>query len=376
MKILVLLAVLLLMFSCSKEQKDEAKNAATIEKIKNDGIRGEPEKIEFEELFTIGVDENEADTLKILKRPVDIDLDSKGRLFVLDVRDGNIKVYDVDGSWITTFGKQGNGPGEIARPQSMVIYNDTILIGDRMGRKVAMFDTDGNYLGDFKDFEEGVPDNFISLGKGRMGGFLNTRNRQEGKFGYNLAVMNSNFKVLQVLEKNSFSFEDFAKMTPQDFTVPFTADKNFIYVGENSETNYKINFFDFDGNKKGEITRSYRKLTLSDKDKEEYKISVSNMRRRHNEDETVVPKFKKSINSIYSDRNDYLFVLASTEEDFDGVNTPFDVYKDGKLIKKISLPLEVNNNFFDITERIVFKQDKVFKIDLKNQAVKAFRFSL
>ncbi len=43
--------------------------------------------------------------------PTDLAVGSKDRVYVLDSRDSNIKVFSMDGKFLTTFGREGAGPG-------------------------------------------------------------------------------------------------------------------------------------------------------------------------------------------------------------------------------------------------------------------------
>jgi len=49
----------------------------------------------------------------LLNRPFQIHVDNQGYIYVLDIRDCHILVYDDLGKYVHTIGRKGQGPGEI-----------------------------------------------------------------------------------------------------------------------------------------------------------------------------------------------------------------------------------------------------------------------
>ncbi|MCF7805553.1 MAG: 6-bladed beta-propeller [Candidatus Marinimicrobia bacterium] len=71
------------------------------------------------------------------------------KTFVLD--EGNLKVFVIseNGELITSFGRQGKGPGEFVEPVDIVLHNDTLAVLEHSGLKVVQFDTAGTFLNEF-----------------------------------------------------------------------------------------------------------------------------------------------------------------------------------------------------------------------------------
>ena len=70
-----------------------------------------------------------------------------GHIFVLDVRPQEIRVFDRTGKFIRLAARKGQGPGEIAGANGMVMLGDTIWVNDASnGRWAAWSAVDGSYI--------------------------------------------------------------------------------------------------------------------------------------------------------------------------------------------------------------------------------------
>jgi len=78
----------------------------------------------------------------------DVEVDSRGNIYVLDGKMTRIVKFDRDGKFILRFGKKGQGPGEFGFPESMVLDSDRNIYVLSSG-KVLVFDENGKYLQSF-----------------------------------------------------------------------------------------------------------------------------------------------------------------------------------------------------------------------------------
>ena len=91
----------------------------------------------------------------VLNKPLRLDVDAQGNIYVMDYGDVNIKVYDGQGHFLRAIGRQGQGPGEFG---GMVFFN--LMSGNRIGvldfiqHRVIILSTDGRLVSGFplKDF--------------------------------------------------------------------------------------------------------------------------------------------------------------------------------------------------------------------------------
>jgi hypothetical protein len=97
--------------------------------------------------------------------PTAIKFDSD-KIFILDAKDHEIKVFSKSGSFGYAIGKKGTGPGEFNFPMHMDMYKDKIYVSDNMNRRVQILDKQGNYLSGFKVLFS--PDKILVAGEDKI----------------------------------------------------------------------------------------------------------------------------------------------------------------------------------------------------------------
>ncbi|MCG2815143.1 MAG: 6-bladed beta-propeller [Candidatus Aminicenantes bacterium] len=177
-RLIFLLSLVLIMWSAACGPKDKVikpEYPATIEEI--DGVRtvhnpDYPKEGTFRyDLVTelvLGGPEAEGDA--ILVRPIQFRFDSLGNIYIMDWREVTIKVFDAEGNYIRSVGKQGQGPGEFDTPAYFRIVDDFIYLLDSRHRKFSLLTLDGEYLKGFniEGFSSAVdvaPDGTIYYGQ-------------------------------------------------------------------------------------------------------------------------------------------------------------------------------------------------------------------
>ena len=107
----------------------------------------------------------DADTLKLLRRigtggknhflttpgdfgaPQGVALDSDGNVYVTDTLNNRVEIFDADGSFISLFGKHGDGPGTFARPKGIAVDADGhIWVADEVTDRLQVFNKEGQLL--------------------------------------------------------------------------------------------------------------------------------------------------------------------------------------------------------------------------------------
>ena len=80
-------------------------------------------------------------------KPTGLAVDKDGNLYVADTMNDRIEVFDADGAFIRTWGKNGDGPGYFARPKGVAVDSDGhIWVADGMQDRVQVFTNEGQLL--------------------------------------------------------------------------------------------------------------------------------------------------------------------------------------------------------------------------------------
>ena len=108
-------------------------------------------------LGTAGVVGEGPDTFN---RPSDVQVAPNGDIFIADGHGGNsnarIVKFSADGRFIKAWGKKGSGPGEFDTPHSLAMDSQgRLFVADLRNFRVQIFDQDGRYLTEWKQF--GMP---------------------------------------------------------------------------------------------------------------------------------------------------------------------------------------------------------------------------
>ena len=133
-------------------QKDELKptdvavstNRLYVTDLKNSQVRVY-DKLERKFLFAIP--RGPVNDTNRLYQPTNIALDDRGNVIVSDTGGFRVQVYDTEGNYVRSIGKQGTAPGYFARPKGVAVARDgTSYVVDASTQVVQMFDPEGRLL--------------------------------------------------------------------------------------------------------------------------------------------------------------------------------------------------------------------------------------
>jgi len=87
-----------------------------------------------------------------LYSPVNVAVDPQGKVYVADPGAFCVQVYDADGKFLRTLGRQGVGPGQFARPRGLAVDREgRVYVVDAATQVVQLFDNAGRLLIFFGD---------------------------------------------------------------------------------------------------------------------------------------------------------------------------------------------------------------------------------
>jgi DNA-binding beta-propeller fold protein YncE len=113
-------------------------------------------------LSTIGESKDPSQNMAL---PNGMSIDSKGNIHVVNMGNGKVKEYDLDGHLLSEFGKMGDVPGEFTRPRGIAVDDDgQIFIADAGHQVVQAFNEEHHILGHFG--KPGLPAGSLNLPAG------------------------------------------------------------------------------------------------------------------------------------------------------------------------------------------------------------------
>ncbi len=95
-------------------------------------------------LIRIWGGEEEQDEQKFFEYPVNISVDTQGWVYISDLYNFRIQVFDASGKYLRTIGQKGRGPGDLVGPDSIDFSpSGDLWVAELGGRRIQCFDTSG-----------------------------------------------------------------------------------------------------------------------------------------------------------------------------------------------------------------------------------------
>jgi len=276
-KLLIILPLaLILCFIVGCQDKE-----ADIERFMEDGVevvinhlepykvKGEPTTLHIEEEFVLDMERNEIAELGI-GDVNSLEVDSMACIYFLARRVSESIVYKFDsyGRYVTSFGKRGQGPGEITNPSFFCINeNDEIVITDFARRKFVSLSQDGELINEYP-----LPFRLRAVYPLKNGNYIGLKQSidQEGfepSLQSFLCLYDSEFKEIKELDRQRpFNYMTANKMDGIPYIFHWEVHDGRIYTG-NGRRGYEILVYDSDGNLVRKVRKKYNPVEVF----EEYK---------------------------------------------------------------------------------------------------------
>ena len=87
--------------------------------------------------------------------PYDVTFDNEGYLYIADNENHCIKKFTSSGQYISTFSSRGSNPGQIKYPSSIIIDNNLLYVSELGNNRISIFDTNGSFIHCFGKYGSG-----------------------------------------------------------------------------------------------------------------------------------------------------------------------------------------------------------------------------
>ena len=313
--------------------------------------------IKFEKDFEIGGDVEDENYL--WTQVTEICFDSQGKLFVLDIHESCVKIYDINGKYLKKFGSKGGGPGEFQLAYNIAVDpENNIAINEVGNRRFSLFDNNGIHLKTIP-FQKMVRNFKIGpLGKY----YIETHDLDFSGKGalFQISQFSPDLKEEIVVGSARIQDEKYSKEgnTRRNIPVPFhpklvwsVFPSGNILVARSGDYGMKI--FSPDLKLIKDIHHKGEREKVTKQDQETFFAGIkgrspegkrirgaSNFIRIR----TEFPKYKPYFSNITIDHEGFILVHTYKKED---QNQIIDVFtKDGKFINKVKIPAIISSGIF------------------------------
>lgn len=342
-KLIFLILLAALFFSCGQKQD-------RIERVIEDGIevivnrlepytiKGEPHTLHLEEELTIDFEREDLKE-KGIREIIGLDVDSDGNIyFIVSRSDADLILkFDGHGNFVLSFGRRGEGPGELIAPRYLrVDESEQIQISDNSRKKIFFFEKNG-------DFIRGISlhsNHRIAtlLANGNILAVKNNFNKEAGRGEYPIILSNGDLEEIKMLHQGQWipNFTLSKRINPLRMYMDYKLlrpSSGRIYVG-NYGKEYEFLIYDTEGNLLRKIRKEYHKVKVPHQLKEEIVNGLSKFfdsfeQYRH---KVYIPEFYPPFQFFFLDDESRLYVM--TYEQGQGSNAfIYDIFNPDCLFK-------------------------------------------
>jgi hypothetical protein len=332
-------------------------------------------------LFTISNDTTGIDTMAVIKAPFDIDVDKYDNIYILDAATSSIKKYNSSGIFLKSFGKKGEGPGEFDVSIDFMIIDDTLYVQAITRAQMVRFNLEGNFIDRIPYV--GTPGIFLeesikSPASGVVIGYKSNVKEENGGIltGTSLLLMDNRFNEIKTLREFMYKYDP-AKTQFFEELTKYSYGDGKIFVAENSESQFKINVYDYNGKLHETINKNYIKVSYNEI--ELGIIEKINLVGEGGEKLKQKQSYKKSVNNMFYDKYGCLLVCPSIERN-DSNDDQFiaDVFQDGVFLNRIVIKELVQQDFNVSLNGIVtyFLKDRIYKLNQPESSLAVYSYTV
>jgi hypothetical protein len=345
--IVLSISALMMLVSCQNQKTEwkgtvEEENGITVVKNPKEPMYGE-DVFSLEDELSIG--EAEGRDEYMFGYTVSIAVNDNEDIYILDIQQKNIRVFDSNGKYIKTIGRPGQGPGELEMPtQIQIISQNELVAFDLRRRSLEYFSSGGQFLKRNPLIKVERPTRIIIDSNGDFICYIGIIEDQQPK----VAMMkyNSNQEKEFVITKfdpfsqsvDIFSQNKYTILRP-NLVFDVTKENNIVWA---ISSEYELNIMNSKGEIIKKIVKDYVPVEITEDDKKEIIFNRYGTETVPSERNIVFPKYfypinGVSTNGISTDEKGNIFV-RTYEKSKDSSGYYYDVFDfEGYFITKVLL---------------------------------------
>ena len=321
-KILVFLLLSAMTITCRpKQDKVEKIQEDNVEVIINHlepyHLKGEPSHLNLERIFSIDFESDDIAKIGIWNIG-GFDIDSKRNIYVWSYQNSSgysIFKFDLDGKYMSSIGRRGQGPGEIVAPVYLRISEqDEILVSDVGRRKLIVLKANGDLSQEINII--GGEEITILLENGKILARKSIFRPEEGIAELPIIIRRDDAKEIATLHQgekapNWARVKKINGIATQASSPPWSIAQGHIYVG-NKESGYEFLVYDFNGNLIKKIRKEYLPVAVPKNIKEAVlkMFERPDLKQMRINEKVFFPDHMPPYQYFFTDDNGRLFVMT------------------------------------------------------------------
>ena len=311
-------------------------------------------KIQFEQEFVLDDERMPEDFY--FENPSTISCDREGNIYVVDSGATNIKKFDVQGKFLKTIGREGQGPGEFGGLYYSTFAKDRLIVWDSGNRRLCAFNPDGEFIDSTNiPYDEGFVRKLRGFPSGEIAVEMEKSYRREPDKPQECRIdlYTSDLKLVRTIYKRELWRKKYVRTKEYGTSTlyfPYSADVQWdvtpdsrIIIGFSA--NYELEIYDRFGKKISVVSHAYEPAEVTERDKKDYFDSLAFYRMGERLKEipdyitkyTEFPKHKPVYNNILIDSEGNILVVLNREKKNENGKV-FDVFNpEGKFISRVSM---------------------------------------
>ncbi len=324
-------------------------------------IKGQPSKLTLKEDLTIGKDTE--DMNYIFSGLQHTQVDEEEYIYAADWKETLIKVYDRNGKHVRSFGRKGQGPGEIGLPFYLGIFQgNKVVVLDQANAKFIFYSREGELLKEVPMGKYRYVTRFKVDSEGCF--YAISRTFDEAKTTFELKKFSPLFDPLASFASIEVTRTPrVAKAFPPALFIQMTGDENLVWI---DFLKYELTLMNREGKALRRIIKDFDPIKITKADEERLIRQTWGDRGIRPGYKFDIPKHFPPAQTFYVDDEGLIFVRTYDYLDKEGVQlVRYDVFdSEGRYMAKFYHPRAETFQAIRKNKLYVRVEEEVYGMDL------------